>query len=264
MPIDKGLDRLEILKAEKTEIRDEELVLGFTIGEKELAIPIKYLSGFEVANLTVDSNKYLLTWCPLVGSARIFEGEINGDLSGFDFGRGLRNNNLLIVDRKTNSVWNQLSCRAIEGELKGARLRTLPSIQSTWAFWNSKYPDSEAIINRDTSNAVFPQFVLQEHQYSTWIPGEDYPRNQGHDLKRLGLGLELNNSAAFFALEELFKKESPVKYNLDGEEVLIYFDKDGLTAWVEDGAGKMLSSTLVYDWAWKNFFPETKNIEGAP
>jgi hypothetical protein len=134
MPIDKGLDKLAVVDQSETSVDESELVLGFSIENKAMAIPIKYLSGFEVANLYLDDN-YLITWCPLVGSARIFEGNLNDDQSGFDFGRGLRENNLLIVDRKSNSVWNQLSCKSIQGDLKGQTLDPIPSIQSTWGFW---------------------------------------------------------------------------------------------------------------------------------
>jgi len=134
MPIDKGLDKLEITDPSNTDLDSDELVLGMSFENTQIAVPIKFLSGFEVANLFLESQNYLFTWCPLVGSARVFEGEINGDKSGFDFGRGLKDNNLLIIDRKTQTVWNQLSCKAIKGELEGESLSPLPSIQSTWAF----------------------------------------------------------------------------------------------------------------------------------
>ncbi|MEM8892178.1 MAG: DUF3179 domain-containing (seleno)protein, partial [Bacteroidota bacterium] len=256
----KALDKLEIIDPSQIEIEDNELVLGFSFQDASFAIPIKYLSGFEVANFKLDAHNYLLTWCPLVGSARIFEGEIQGDLSGFDFGRGLRENNLLIVDRKTNSVWNQLSCKAIEGELKGESLNPLPSIQSTWAFWKSKYPKTQAIVNPDTSGAVFPNSVLKKQQYVSWIPGEKFQVSEEHDLKNLGLGIELNSKAAFFAFEKLFEKDSPFSYEIDGQELLIHFHKEGLTAWAEDQEGNILPSTLVYDWAWNNFFPKTESL----
>ena len=85
MPIDKGLDKLEIIESVNLELDNDELIVGMSFNNSQIAIPIKYLSGFEVANLSLQTDNFLLTWCPLVGSARIFEGEINGDKSGFDF-----------------------------------------------------------------------------------------------------------------------------------------------------------------------------------
>lgn len=261
MPIDQGLDKLEITDPSNTDLDSNELVLGISIENVQIAVPIKYLSGFEVANLKLESNIYLLTWCPLVGSARVFEGEINGDKLGFDFGRGLKDNNLLIVDRKTKTVWNQLSYTAIEGELEGERLSPRPSIQSTWAFWKNKYPNTKVVINRDTTNAVFPQFVLQKPYYNTWLPGNEFPNNSDHQIQNLGLGIDLSNSAIFFPLERLFEENSPVSYKLKDEELIIHFDILGLTAWAEDTNGNIISGTIVYDWAWSNFYPNTKIYE---
>ena len=200
MPIDKGLDHLEFSDRANIDIDSNELIIGVSLPGEQLAIPIKYLSGFEVANLSIEDENFLVTWCPLVGSARIFEGEIGGDKSGFDFGRGLIENNLLIIDRKTNSVWNQLSCRSVHGELKGERLTPIATIQSTWSFWVDKYPNTRILINRDTSEAVFPQFVYEKPYYNTWTPGEGYPEaNESHQITNLGLGIELQDSSAFFS-----------------------------------------------------------------
>ncbi len=259
MPIDKGLDDLEFADQATIDIDSNELIIGVSLADEQLAIPIKYLSGFEVANLSVKDENYLVTWCPLVGSARIFEGEIGGDHSGFDFGRGLIDNNLLIIDRKTHSVWNQLSCKSVKGDLEGERLNPIATVQSTWSFWVNKYPNTKILINRDTSDAVFPQFVYQKPYYNTWIPGEKYPESDGsHKIKNIGLGIELQDSSAFFSFEKLFQETSPISYTMNNQELNIHFDQNGLTAWVTKSRGEMIPSTVVYNWAWHNFFPESR------
>ncbi|MEM1220458.1 MAG: DUF3179 domain-containing (seleno)protein, partial [Bacteroidota bacterium] len=238
---------------------DREIILGIDLGDTKLALPMYYMSGFEVANLFLDSTNYLLTWCPLVGSARMYEGDLQGDRSGFDFGRGLKENNLLIIDRKTNSVWNQLSCKAIEGELEGQRLEPLGTVQSTWGFWREKYPESKLLINRDTSNAVFPTEVYKREYYTDWKPGTPYPENLSeHNIKLLGLGLEREQASVFFPLDYLSTQTSPLNYRLREENLVIHFDVEGLTAWAESPSGDLLPSTMVYDWAWENFFPESE------
>ena len=259
MPIDKGLDKLEVAEQEAASLDDQEIILGIDLGDTKLALPMYYMSGFEVANLFLDSTNYLLTWCPLVGSARMYAGDLEGDRSGFDFGRGLKENNLLIIDRKTNTVWNQLSCKAIEGELEGERLEPLGTIQSTWAFWKQKYPETKLLINRDTSNAVFPTEVYKKQYYSNWKPGTPYPgAPTDHAIDYVGLGLELEDQAVFFPLDYFSTQNSPLTYRLGEEDLLIHFDVEGLTAWVESPSGDLLPSTMVYDWAWENFFPESE------
>lgn len=259
MPIDKGLDKLHIAHPDTLTMEKNEIVLGIEIEGQALAIPLYYLSGFEVANLFMDSQNYLLTWCPLVGTARIFEGEIQGDRSGFDFGRGLVENNLLIVDRKTQTVWNQLSCKAIKGEQEGEHLAPLASIQSTWEFWQRLHPDTKVLINTDTTEAVFPTEVYKKQFYHLWEPGKRRGFSDGsHKTRNLGLGIELGTASVFFPFEKLFQETSPLAYTLDGQELQIHFDAEGLTAWAENSDQEIIPNAIVYNWAWKNFFPESE------
>ncbi len=154
---------------------------------------------------------YLVIWCPLVGSARIFEGQLEEDTLGFDFGRGLRDNNLLIVDRKTKSVWNQLSCKSIGVELSGQRLEPLSTIQSTLHYLRKNYPYTKLFINKDTSDAVLPTEVFNKPYYNTWVPGELYPGNDdNHLVDNLGHGIEIFDSSIYLPFRELFSSEQPV------------------------------------------------------
>jgi len=55
-----------------------------------------------------------------------------GRVLTFDFARGLRHDNLLFVDRETESLWSQIEGRAIAGPLEGEPLEVLVARQSTW------------------------------------------------------------------------------------------------------------------------------------
>ena len=259
MPIHTGLDKLEYANPEKAGIGTDDLVLGMVFNDQQIAIPLQYMEGFEVANLSVNQENYVVTWCPLVGSARIFDAKIDGDTAGFDFGRALIEDNLLVVDRKTQSVWNQLSNKAIHGELEGKRLNPLPSIQSTWGFWKEKYPETQLLINKDTTGAAFPSTLFDNPKYTTWRPGHgDYKTMTQHKTDNLGLGIEGENVSVYFPFATLFEKSSPIPYQLEEQELTIHFDKTGLTAWAEDQDGKMVPGTLAYDWAWESFYPKSE------
>ncbi|MCH7925210.1 MAG: DUF3179 domain-containing protein, partial [Planctomycetes bacterium] len=48
----------------------------------------------------------------------------------FDFASGLVNDNLLLVDRETSSVWSQLDNKAISGPMKDTPMVVVPAMQS--------------------------------------------------------------------------------------------------------------------------------------
>jgi len=258
MPVHPGLDKLEFGDPSELGLQSNDLILGVTMNEGKVAIPLTYLEGFEVANFSLSDQFYLITWCGLVGTAHIYRGDVMGDTSGFDFGRALHHNNLLMVDRKTKSVWNQLSSEAIHGELEGTNLEMIPSLQTTWDFWKRKYPDTKVLMNRDTTGAVWPSLLFTKPYYTSWHPdsGKYYMENK-HQTNNLGLGLKVADSTIFFPLEQLFNKTSPIAYAISNQRLAIHFDPSGLTAWAEDVEGSIVPSTLSYDWACKSFHPES-------
>ncbi len=260
MPSEKGLDYLSIVEKNESGIDEDDLVLGLEFSEKPIAIPIRYLSGFEVANVKIEDAPYLVTWCPLVGTARLFNGSVNGDTSGFDFGWGLVNDNLLIVDRKTKSVWSQLSCEALTGPLKGEKLESIPTIQTTWTFWKTRHPDTKVAINKDTSNAPFPAEVFRKDYYLNFIPGQPSDRKNvnEHDISDLGLGIEMEEQQLFFPLVELQKMVSPLHYREGKAEFSVYFNLEEHTAWAEKRNGELMQNTMVYKRAWLDFHPNSK------
>lgn len=262
MQIDSALDKLEFVNPDDVFLDSTDLVIGLLLEESQVAIPLTYMSAFEVANFSTNSNSFLVTWCPIVGSARIFEGGVANKKQGFDFGRGLYNNNLLVVDRNTETVWNQLSGQAIHGELQGDYLTPLPSIQCTWSFWRNKYPSTKVAINKDTTGAIFPESVGEKPYYNNWQPGDGRPKpNDFHQTGTLGIGISIDSSSVFLPFENLFSKQSPIDYKLNDELISIHFNKDGITAWAEDGNGNMIPSAIVYNWAWKSFYPNTVFFE---
>ncbi|WP_224483151.1 DUF3179 domain-containing (seleno)protein [Robertkochia aurantiaca] len=263
MPVDRGLEDLNLTEVEKSDLDDSELVLGLLQNSEPVAIPINMLTGFEIANLQLDRQPVVITWCPLAGSARAFSAEIDGETTLFDFGRGLIYNNLLFVDRNSGSVWNQLSCKAVKGEKTGTSLQPLPGIQATWKFWRSKYPGTKVLTNLNRSQISGQKTRNQKQFYTTWIPGKTIPtRTTSHEADHLGLGINLNEKAIFFPLDSLFEHTTPVEIRIDTTLIRIFSDKEGITAWAEDKNGNLLPATLAYNWAWDNFYPDTAVYKG--
>lgn len=259
MKIDKGLGSLEILNKSSLELDEDDLILGIISNEEALAIPIRYLAGFEVANLKHQDKQYLLSWCPLVGTAQVFEGKTDGANTEFDFAWGLIHNNLLMVDQKTKTVWAQISGEAINGNLEGDKLKALPSLQTTWRLWKTQYPNTRIVVNKDTSGAPFPAEVYQKEYYANFIPGSgSRVKADSHDISHLGLGLNLGDKQVYFPFKELEKATSPFKQELEGKLFNIYFDLEEYTAWIEDEQGDLIAHTIVYQKPWFDFYPNSK------
>ncbi len=130
---------------------DDEIVVGLVVEEEARAYPVQIMTWHEIVNDEIKGKPVAITFCPLCDTGIGFERRINGEDVTFGTSGKLYNNNLLMYDRKTKSLWNQLGGKAVVGELTGYRLTIVPVEITTWARWKKLYPDTK-VLARDTGN----------------------------------------------------------------------------------------------------------------
>lgn len=168
----------------------------------------------------------------------------------FDFAAGLVNDNLLIVDRQTSSVWSQLDQQAIAGPLQGTALVIVPSVQTTWRAWRLLHPETRVLTAGGKAG--------RPYLYRNVPAGRRGPRSRpkGHDTSALGLGVRIGNEARFFALSELARAATPIEVTMGGAEIRVHYDGPGMTAWALDSEGVLLPGILSYRSGWMGFNPD--------
>jgi hypothetical protein len=91
----------------------------------------------------------IVTFCPLCNSAVVFERLLDGVLYEFGVSGLLRNSDLVMYDRVTESLWQQLTGEAIVGDMVGAQLTFLPAPLVSFADYAAAYPDG-TVLSRET------------------------------------------------------------------------------------------------------------------
>src|SRR5262249_41270714 len=69
----------------------------------------------------------VVTYCPLCNAALVFERLVDGRVLDFGTTGKLRNSDLVMYDRQTESWWQQFTGEAIVGAMTGRHLRLIPS-----------------------------------------------------------------------------------------------------------------------------------------
>lgn len=128
-------------------------VIGINRGNQPRAYPLSVLSWHEVVNETLDE-PVLVTYCPLCGSGVVARRSVGGLETVFGVSGLLWNDNLVMYDRLTDSLWSQLHATAIRGPRTGETLSLLPSAFTTWESWRTKRPDTEVLLPPPYSNTV--------------------------------------------------------------------------------------------------------------
>ncbi len=136
--------------ASSEQMNDDDLVIGF-VGDdgSAWAYPHRILNFHEIVNDEIAGVPVVVTYCPLCRSGVVFDRRIDdlrhdGVLS-FGNSSALYENDLVLIDRETNSYWWQLAGRSIVGRLSGAELPALPSVTTTWAQWLADHPDTSVL-----------------------------------------------------------------------------------------------------------------------
>ena len=131
-----------IAVGEETRIGDREPVITVEIGDATpRAYPIRYLTWHEIVNDTVNGVPVAVTFCPLCNSGITFDRRIAQGTLTFGVSGKLRNSDMVMYDRETQSWWQQAIGEAIVGDLTGTTLKTLPTWMESWAEFRARTPD---------------------------------------------------------------------------------------------------------------------------
>ncbi len=111
--------------------------------------PLEILTWHEIVNDVVGGVPVTVTFCPLCNTAIAFESQIGEEVYQFGVSGLLRNSDLVMYDRNTESLWQQSSGRAIVGRMVGARLRYVPASIVSFGQLRYAFPDA-LILSRET------------------------------------------------------------------------------------------------------------------
>ena len=189
-------------------LHDSEFVLGLNINGDIRAYPLQILVWHEIVNDMVGGKPVAVTYCPLCFTNQVFNRTLSdGNVVEFGTSGKLYNSNLVMYDRKSNSLWSQALGEGIVGDYSGLKLEKIPFDIAYWKEWKELYPESK-VLSRDTGSV---------RPYGA-DPYGDYYTNDlilfpvANDDKRLGLkeiviGLENKNQFKAYKLPDIEEKK---------------------------------------------------------
>lgn len=115
--------------------------------------PYNILVWHEIVNDTVDGVPVAVTFCPLCGSAIVFERTLpNGTATTFGVSGGLIESNMIMFDRETEGLWQQATGRALAGEFVETELTLHPFQLLTLGEVRESHPNAR-VLSADTGFA---------------------------------------------------------------------------------------------------------------
>jgi len=110
-------------------------------GERPRAYPVRYLMWHEIVNDRIGAVPVSVTYCPLCNSFMVFDTRVEDQVLTFGVSGKLRNSDMVMYDRQTESWWQQAIGEGIVGEMTGVELTLLPTWMESWQEFSTRNPD---------------------------------------------------------------------------------------------------------------------------
>ncbi|QQG46314.1 MAG: DUF3179 domain-containing protein [Candidatus Niyogibacteria bacterium] len=207
------------------QLSDAEPGLALEMGNVSRFYPFQILVWHEIVNDTINGKRVLVTYCPLCLSGIVFDPVVEGERVEFGTSGKLWNSNLVMYDRKTDSLWSQILGEAIVGEKTGTHLAVLQSDQIRFGEWRKLHPTGE-VLSRDTGTTRFYGQDPYGDYYTT--PGTYFPVGKKDDRlsdKDFVLGIVINGKAKAY-WPEAVKKVGEIEDSFEGKTIIAKYEKE--------------------------------------
>ena len=243
-------------------VKDEEP--GIVVEMKGIArfYPYQILLWHEIVNDTIGGQRILITFCPLCMSGAVFDPIVKDERVEFGTSGKLWNANLVMYDRKTESLWSQVLGEAIVGEVAGAKILLLPFDIMRYSEWKKNFPSGE-VLSRDTGAERFyghnPYGDYDSISDTALYFAEPTDTRLPHDA--FILGIIINGKAKAYATETI-KNAGTIEDEFQGVHIIARYEKelDVVRIFIkkDDGTLKRINPFAAFWFSWALAHPDTE------
>lgn len=143
------IDEPVFVKLDEVDLPDIEPVIGVIIDGTARAYPLRILIWHEIVNDIIGDVPIAVTFCPLCNTGIVFDRRLAGEVLDFGTTGKLRNSDLVMYDRQTESWWQQFMGEGIVGEMTGQTLETIPARLESFANFKERAGDGWVLVPND-------------------------------------------------------------------------------------------------------------------
>ena len=215
----------EFVPAEEAGLDDNEPVVGITIDGESRAYSIYLLNHHEIVNDRIGDTAFAVTWCPLANLAVVYNREIDGKEYTFGVSGKLLKNTLVMFDYETESFWPIAYGEAVDGELTGKKLNSVPGCQKVpWGAWKKLHPDTLVLSYQGSRTIGYDVYGDYHKNEETGIfPARNIDVRLG--IKTNIIGIEVNGKHKAYPFY-LFNKTEIITDEFEGMNLLVYRNND--------------------------------------
>jgi len=213
-------------------------------------------------NDTVAGIPVAVTFCPLCNSGLTFDRRTAHGTLSFGVSGKLRNSDMVMYDRETQSWWQQALGIAIVGDLTGTELKFLPSWMENWASFQARYPDG-LVMDEPAYNRRYGQNPYRGYDSSSrpfLYSGENPPHGISPLARVVRVGSTAWPLARLAQVGQLREKGVEISWQSGQASALdtatIASGRDVGNIRVRDAQGRDVPHDVMFAFAFHAFWPD--------
>ena len=220
----------ESLESAGTWLSENEPVILVRINDSARIYPLQILTWHEIVNDSLDDVPLAVSFCPLCNTGVVFKRNYLGQVLDFGTTGRLRNSNLIMYDRQTESWWQQATGDAIAGKYAGDRLEFHPGLTLSFGEAKKAAPGAD-VLSKDTGLSR----PYGQNPYSGYdAPGSrpflfQGPIDSEMDAMDRVLVLKHNGEEKIIAYSEV-PESGLLELDLGGDPIVIFRAPDAVSA----------------------------------
>ena len=127
--------------------------------------PLQILVWNELVNDQIGDRPILVSYCPLCNTAITFDRRVDGTVRDFGVSGMLRDSDMVMYDRQTDSLWQQATGEAIVGAATGKQLEIVSGQVVSFGDFRESFPNGW-VLDRPTPDARYGRTPYAGYEFS--------------------------------------------------------------------------------------------------
>ncbi|GAB4350281.1 MAG: DUF3179 domain-containing protein [Immundisolibacter sp.] len=259
-----ALDQPAFVPADAVGLGFEERVVGVVVDGTARAYPRGILLWHEAVNDRIGDRSFLIVYSPLSGTVAGFRTERGETGDRFGVSGLLYNSGTLLFDRASESLWLPLEGEAIAGPRRGERLTPLAVVETSWADWRTRHPQTQVLSSETGYRRPYGRDPYADYVGNSELKFPVPTRSDRYHPKEPVLVLRHGNQYRAYPFAELTAHDGSFTDHFEGASYRIDFNYADQRAQVTDVDGKPVPTAIEYWFAWYAGHPTASVYTASP
>ena len=248
-PIQKSKEKMSYL-------RSKDFGISVAIWGEAKFYPYAVMVWHEIVNDIIDDTKIAVTFCPLCGSAIVYDRETLEWLYTFWVSGKLFQSNMLMYDSKTESLWSQSLWEAVVWEKLWVKLDHIWSNLMTFSEFEAAYPNWKVLSDNTGYTRNYGLIPYGDYDTSDDLYFSVENSDTRFPKKEIFYVVPFQNSSIVFHFLNL-KEEWQASFNIWDKEITITFND-----WIIEAKNDQTILAGYYEmwFSWRTHNPKNENI----